>query len=362
MRQLRYGILTVRQVLRAIVEMTGGRVWRALGPRAASPARSARAGRCARCGPRTRRGARPRRCAGSRCARGGERERCAAQRQPRRRRRGDPLHARRGPPLRRARVRHRARADRLPGRLPARAGRLGRFYDAARHASLAATAARVERLLAAARRAGLTVAHSRSHRYGAAVRRDLLEGQQPGAPDVADDASGVAQHFGAVDRGYELLPSLRARPGEIVVDKWTFGAFASTDLEAQLRARGVRKILLAGILTNVCVFATAVQACDRFFRVCLVEDASGRLLRGLAREGGRPDLRPAVRAGPTRPRPSVCISGRCRRCRRWPRSRRVDVLSAHCTWGRGSRSSAACNAGPRFVDSDTTYLGLPGCV
>ena len=154
-------------------------------------------------------------------------------------------------------------------------GRLGRFYDAARHASLAATTARVERLLAAARRAGLTVAHSRSHRYGAAVRRDLLEGQQPGAPDVADDASGVAQHFGAVDRGYELLPSLRARPGEIVVDKWTFGAFASTDLEAQLRARGVRKILLAGILTNVCVFATAVQACDRFFRVCLVEDASG---------------------------------------------------------------------------------------
>ena len=72
-----------------------------------------------------------------------------------------------------------------------------------------------------------------------------------------------------------LLPSLRAMPGEVVVDKWTFGAFASTDLEAQLRARGVRKIVLAGILTNVCVFATAVQAVDRFFRVCLVEDATG---------------------------------------------------------------------------------------
>ena len=68
---------------------------------------------------------------------------------------------------------------------------------------------------------------------------------------------------------------MRALPGEIVVDKWTFGAFASTDLEEQLRARGVRKIVLAGILTNVCVFATAVQACDRLFRVCLVEDATG---------------------------------------------------------------------------------------
>lgn len=152
-------------------------------------------------------------------------------------------------------------------------GRLGQHYDADRHAVLAKTIQQVENLLTAARKAGLTIAHSRSHRYGASVRRDLLEGQQPGAPDVA--GGGTQQHFGEVDVGYELLPKLRALPGEIVVDKWTFGAFASTDLEKQLRARGVRKILLGGILTNVCVFATAVQACDRFFRVCLVEDASG---------------------------------------------------------------------------------------
>jgi len=152
-------------------------------------------------------------------------------------------------------------------------GRLGQHYDADRHAALAKTITQVEKLLAAARKAGLTIAHSRSHRYGASVRRDLLEGVQPGAPEVT--SSGTPQHFGAVDVGYELLPNLRALPGEIVVDKWTFGAFASTDLEKQLRARGVRKILLGGILTNVCVFATAVQACDRFFRVCLVEDASG---------------------------------------------------------------------------------------
>ena len=37
-------------------------------------------------------------------------------------------------------------------------------------------------------------------------------------------------------------------------------------------------IILAGILTNVCVFATAVQAVDRFFRVVLVEDATGAFL------------------------------------------------------------------------------------
>ena len=50
-----------------------------------------------------------------------------------------------------------------------RAGRLGRHYDASRHAALAKATAQVERLLAAARKAGLTIAHSRSHRLGELV-------------------------------------------------------------------------------------------------------------------------------------------------------------------------------------------------
>eukprot|EP00448_Togula_jolla_P021222 CAMPEP_0170576696 /NCGR_PEP_ID=MMETSP0224-20130122/4529_1 /TAXON_ID=285029 /ORGANISM="Togula jolla, Strain CCCM 725" /LENGTH=261 /DNA_ID=CAMNT_0010899553 /DNA_START=65 /DNA_END=847 /DNA_ORIENTATION=+ len=116
----------------------------------------------------------------------------------------------------------------------------------------------VERLLAACRKAGMTIAHSRSHRYGANVMDELV---------------------GTKDEGYELYPSCRARPGEIVVDKWTFGAFASTPLEAELRARGVERILLCGVLTNVCVFATASQAVDRFFRVCVIEDASAAFQR-----------------------------------------------------------------------------------
>lgn len=102
--------------------------------------------------------------------------------------------------------------------------------------------------------AGLTIAHSRSHRYGAKVLPELLH---------------------PLDETYELHPRLRALPGEIVVDKFTFGAFASTELEERLRERGVTRILLGGVLTNVCVLATAVQAVDRFFRVCLVEDACG---------------------------------------------------------------------------------------
>jgi nicotinamidase-related amidase len=69
-------------------------------------------------------------------------------------------------------------------------------------------------------------------RFGAQVRRDLVS---------------------PLDPTYDLVESCRPIAGEIVVDKWTFGAFASTDLEQQLRKRGVKRILLAGILTNVCI-------------------------------------------------------------------------------------------------------------
>ena len=127
-------------------------------------------------------------------------------------------------------------------------GRIGGRYADLKNVDAAVQKA--SELLKAARAAGLTIAHSRSHRYGATIRDDLIG-----------------------DPGYELCDACRAQPGEIVVDKWTFGAFASTDLEARLRQRGVRRILLCGVLTNVCVMATAVQAVDRFFRVCLVEDA-----------------------------------------------------------------------------------------
>mmetsp|Transcript_22736 Transcript_22736/g.56515 ORF Transcript_22736/g.56515 Transcript_22736/m.56515 type:complete len:266 (-) Transcript_22736:337-1134(-) len=133
-------------------------------------------------------------------------------------------------------------------------GRVGKHYDPARIQRMEKTIDKVEELLTACRAAGLTIAHSRSHRYGARVLPELIH---------------------PLDETYELHPRLRAKPGEIVVDKFTFGAFASTELEERLRERGVTRILLGGVLTNVCVFATAVQAVDRFFRVCLVEDACG---------------------------------------------------------------------------------------
>tara|TARA_B100000519_G_scaffold202245_1_gene220017 strand:+ start:5005 stop:6015 length:1011 start_codon:yes stop_codon:yes gene_type:complete len=144
-------------------------------------------------------------------------------------------------------------------------GRLGKNYDESVARGMERTIENVSKLLKKCREKGITVAHSRSHRYGASVRRDLLL-------DV-DVLKGSP--IEGVDETYNFVEACKPVEGEIIVDKWTFGAFASTDLEERLLERGVERILLCGILTNVCVIATAVQAVDRFFRVCLVEDCCG---------------------------------------------------------------------------------------
>jgi nicotinamidase-related amidase len=71
----------------------------------------------------------------------------------------------------------------------------------------------------------------------------------------------------------DFIPELSPQPGDIVVTKRTWGAFASTDLEAQLRARGVTQVVLAGVATGTGVESTARQAYEQGFHVTLAIDA-----------------------------------------------------------------------------------------
>ena len=71
----------------------------------------------------------------------------------------------------------------------------------------------------------------------------------------------------------DLIPELNRQPRDIVVTKRTWGAFASTDLEAQLKARGVTQVAIAGVATATGVESTARQAYEQGFNVTLAIDA-----------------------------------------------------------------------------------------
>jgi nicotinamidase-related amidase len=71
----------------------------------------------------------------------------------------------------------------------------------------------------------------------------------------------------------DLLPQLDRQPGDIVVTKRSWGAFAITDLETQLKARGVTQVVVTGVVTSTGVEATARQAYEQGFNVTLALDA-----------------------------------------------------------------------------------------
>ncbi len=71
----------------------------------------------------------------------------------------------------------------------------------------------------------------------------------------------------------DLLPELDQQPNDIVVTKRSWGAFATTDLESQLKAQGVTQVVVTGVVTSGGVEATARQAYEQGYNVTLALDA-----------------------------------------------------------------------------------------
>jgi nicotinamidase-related amidase len=73
----------------------------------------------------------------------------------------------------------------------------------------------------------------------------------------------------------ELVPELKSQAGDLLITKRQWGAFYGTELDLQLRRRGVETIVLCGISTNVGVESTARDAFERGYNQVFVEDAMG---------------------------------------------------------------------------------------
>ncbi len=71
----------------------------------------------------------------------------------------------------------------------------------------------------------------------------------------------------------DFVPELGVQPGDIQITKRQWGAFYGTELDLQLRRRGVDTILLCGISTSIGVESTAREAYERNYNQVFVEDA-----------------------------------------------------------------------------------------
>ncbi|MEJ2064982.1 MAG: cysteine hydrolase family protein [Reinekea sp.] len=73
--------------------------------------------------------------------------------------------------------------------------------------------------------------------------------------------------------GVEIHERVQPAPGEPVIIKHCPNAFWQTDLEAQLKALGINQLVIAGMMSQMCVSATSRAAMERGFGVKVIADA-----------------------------------------------------------------------------------------
>ncbi|MBM7054714.1 cysteine hydrolase family protein [Streptomyces durocortorensis] len=107
---------------------------------------------------------------------------------------------------------------------------------------------RVSDLVGRAREAGALVVH---------LQNDGPSGEpdEPGTP------------------GWELHLPVRTGPAETVIRKSEDDGFEETSLQSVLEAAGVRELAVCGVMSEMCVLATARRALELDYRVVLPHDA-----------------------------------------------------------------------------------------
>jgi nicotinamidase-related amidase len=133
----------------------------------------------------------------------------------------------------------------------------------------------VAKLLAAFRSLGLLVVHTQ-------------EGHKPDLSDCPPakrlrgrsaklrigDAGPMGRVLVAGEPGNRIVAELAPVDDELLIVKPGKGAFYATDLDQQLKARGITHLAIGGVTTEVCVQTTMREANDRGYECLLLEDCT----------------------------------------------------------------------------------------
>src|ERR1700723_127052 len=82
---------------------------------------------------------------------------------------------------------------------------------------------------------------------------------------------------GGLPPGWSEFPPGLMQTGDVQITKRQWGAFHGTELDLQLRRRGVRTIVLGGVATNMGVESTARQAWELNYEIVIAKEATTSL-------------------------------------------------------------------------------------
>lgn len=93
-----------------------------------------------------------------------------------------------------------------------------------------------------------------------------------GAPGRTDASAGRTGRRQRPDGWTDIASELGTHPDDILVTKQTWGAFHNTQLDSELRSRGVTQVIIGGVATSRGVESTARAAHEHGYHVVLATD------------------------------------------------------------------------------------------
>jgi nicotinamidase/pyrazinamidase len=75
--------------------------------------------------------------------------------------------------------------------------------------------------------------------------------------------------------GAKVIDELTPLKSEKIIPKRRYSGFFGTDLDLTLREADVERIILVGVLTDICVMYTSADASARNYEVIVISDATG---------------------------------------------------------------------------------------
>jgi nicotinamidase-related amidase len=143
----------------------------------------------------------------------------------------------------------------------------------------------LQRVLATARALGMTVVHTREGHVP-----DLSDCPPAklhrGSPSLRiGDPGPKGRILVRGEYGHDIVDELTPAPGELVIDKPGKGSFHGTALREELEARGITRLVVTGVTTEVCVHTTVREANDRGYECLVLSDCVGSYFPEFQRVG-----------------------------------------------------------------------------
>ena len=92
--------------------------------------------------------------------------------------------------------------------------------------------------------------------------------------------SGEPQYYHSATDSIEVADAIKPKKNDIIIDKYRYSGFYESNLELMLKSLGIEHLLIGGVLTDVCVLSTVLDAYYRDYQVSLVKDMCGTTTEG----------------------------------------------------------------------------------